>query len=108
ATGRAEDALPGLVRERFTKLRRRLRSVDHAAASDERDHQLHESRKDAKKARYAAEALRPAFGKPAKTFAEGMESMQDLLGDHHDSVVVRDLLRRTAEQAHSAGEPTFT
>jgi len=108
APRRAEDALPGLVRQRFTKMRRRLRSVDHAATSGERDHQLHEARKDAKKARYAAEALRPTAGKPAKKFATGMESMQDLLGDHHDSVVVRDLLRRAAEAAHSAGEPTFT
>src|SRR5690625_690568 len=40
AARRAEDALPGLVRQRFTILRRRLRSAEHAATSVERDHRL--------------------------------------------------------------------
>ena len=73
-----------------------------------RDEALHEARKAAKQARYAAEAAVPAAGKPATALAAAMEDLQELLGDHHDSVVIRDLLREAAVAAHAAGESTFT
>lgn len=69
---------------------------------------MHEARKAAKRVRYAAEAARPALGKPAKRFARRMKSVQSVLGDHQDSVVARDALRTLAVQAHGAGESAFT
>ncbi|MEV6672817.1 CYTH and CHAD domain-containing protein [Streptomyces sp. NPDC051162] len=85
--------------------------VEHALATGpgpERDTVLHDARKAAKRARYAAEAAQPALGKPAKRFAAHMKSVQTLLGDHQDSVMARAALRTLAAQAHAAGESTFT
>lgn len=73
-----------------------------------RDEALHEARKVAKQARYAAEAAAPAAGAPAERLAAAMEDLQELLGDHHDSVVTRDLLRDAGLAAHAAGENAFT
>ena len=36
------------------------------------------------------------------------KTIQSLLGDHQDSVVSRTHLSRQAEDAHAAGEDTFT
>lgn len=69
---------------------------------------MHEARKAAKRARYAAEAARPSLGKPAKRFAKRVKAVQSLLGDHQDSVVARGALRDLGVQAHAAGESAFT
>ncbi|KJY44865.1 metal-binding protein, partial [Streptomyces sp. NRRL S-444] len=69
---------------------------------------LHEARKAAKRARYAAEAAGPALGKPAKRLAKAVKSVQSLLGDHQDSVVARDALHGLGVQAAGAGESAFT
>lgn len=37
-----------------------------------------------------------------------MKSLQTLLGDHQDSVMVRGALRELATEAHEAGENAFT
>lgn len=74
----------------------------------DRDVALHDARKAAKRSRYAAELARPALGKPAKRLARSMKQVQDVLGDHQDSVVAREALRNLAVQAHAAGEPSFT
>jgi CHAD domain-containing protein len=37
-----------------------------------------------------------------------MEDLQELLGDQHDSVVTRELLRAVGMRAHGAGENGFT
>lgn len=85
--------------------------VEHALAltpGEERDLALHDARKAAKRARYAADAAEPALGKPAKRFSKRMKAVQSVLGDHQDSVVARDALRDLAIQAHTAGESAFT
>ncbi|MDT0454003.1 CYTH and CHAD domain-containing protein [Streptomyces hesseae] len=85
--------------------------VEHALATapgHDRDTALHDARKAAKRARYAAEAATPALGKEAKRFAQQMKSVQTLLGDHQDSVMARGTLRAIAAEAEGAGEPTFT
>ncbi|MEE1753606.1 CYTH and CHAD domain-containing protein [Streptomyces sp. SP18CS02] len=77
-------------------------------AGKERDLALHEARKAAKRERYAAEAARPALGRPAKRLSKRIKAVQKVLGDHQDSVVAREELRNLAIQAHSAGETSFT
>ncbi|MGH2603494.1 MAG: CHAD domain-containing protein, partial [Dehalococcoidia bacterium] len=69
---------------------------------------LHEVRKAAKRTRYAAESVAPVFGKPAKRLAKRMERLQDVLGEHQDSIVNRDALRRLGVAAHLSGENGFT
>jgi CHAD domain-containing protein len=84
--------------------------LEHAvdeAREDTSDASLHAVRIRAKRARYAAEAVAPVFGKRAEAFAEAAADLQDVLGDHQDSVVARAWLREAAEggaDAFVAGE----
>ncbi|MFD3942389.1 CHAD domain-containing protein [Streptomyces sp. NPDC058579] len=77
-------------------------------AGHDRDLAMHEARKAAKRARYAAEAATPTLGKPAERFAKRMKAVQTVLGEHQDSVVAREALRDLGIQAHAAGESAFT
>jgi CHAD domain-containing protein len=89
--------------------RRLVRRLDAALAQPTpRDEDLHEVRKAAKRVRYAAESAEPGFGGVADALAKQMEQVQDVLGEHQDSVVIRDVLRRLAREAEAAGEPSFT
>ena len=72
--------------------RRTARAVDRLEATPP-DAALHEIRKRAKRARYAAELGRELFGKPARRFAERLADVQDELGSLQDTVVAEDRLR---------------
>ncbi|MFJ9738367.1 CHAD domain-containing protein [Streptomyces sp. NPDC101166] len=108
ASRKAAKALPAALGEEFGRLADRVDRALRTPAGPERDAALHEARKKAKRLRYAAEAARPALGKPAKRLSKSVKSVQKALGDHHDGVVARDALRRHAVAAHAAGEPGFT
>jgi CHAD domain-containing protein len=69
---------------------------------------LHEVRKAAKRARYAAEAAAPALGSQARRFAKRVKKAQSVLGDHQDAVIARSTERELGIRAHSAGENAFT
>ncbi|MFJ7899387.1 CHAD domain-containing protein [Streptomyces sp. NPDC096198] len=69
---------------------------------------LHEARKKAKRTRYAAEATTPALGRPARALLTSMKSLQTLLGEHQDSVLVRDALLELSALADKARESSFT
>ncbi|MGH3226608.1 MAG: CHAD domain-containing protein, partial [Streptosporangiaceae bacterium] len=88
-------------------VRRRMRRARRVPAGPGRDTALHEARKAAKHARYAAEAVSPAFGKQATRFAKRVKKVQSVLGDHHDDVVARATIRDLGVQAHLAGENAF-
>ena len=104
----AAEVLPPAVRRARRRLRRRMRRARATSAGPDRDAALHEARKAAKHARYSAEAVSPAFGKPARRFAKRVKTVQSVLGDHHDSVVARAAIRELGVQAHLAGENAFT
>ncbi|WP_406160842.1 CYTH and CHAD domain-containing protein [Streptomyces sp. NBC_01005] len=103
-----ERALPRAVLKEYRRLATRIGHALELPPGHGRDLAVHEARKAAKRVRYAAEATRPALGRPAKRFAKRMKAVQSLLGDHQDSVVTREALRTLAVQAHAAGEPAFT
>ncbi|MFI5521067.1 CHAD domain-containing protein [Streptomyces platensis] len=108
AAGRpAPDVAAGAVLKDYRRLARRTEAALAAPAGRERDEALHGARKAAKRTRYAAEAARPALGRPAKKFAKRTKRVQQLLGDHQDSVVARGALRELATQAQRAGEGGF-
>lgn len=88
--------------------RRLLRALAAVPAAENRDAALHEARKAAKRARYAAETAVPALGGTASRQAAQAKGLQQLLGDHHDSVVARTVLLDLAGKARAAGEDTFT
>lgn len=74
------------------------------------DSMLHRARKAAKRARYAAELRRPMDKSAAVKKAEKhFKRIQRVLGDHQDSVVASDVLRRFALIAGTTpGENGFT
>lgn len=104
----APEVVAGAVLKDYRRLARRTEAALAAPAGQERDEALHGARKAAKRTRYAAEAARPALGRPAKKFATRTKRVQQLLGDHQDSVVARAALRELATQAQQAGEGGFT
>jgi CHAD domain-containing protein len=70
-----------------------LQKLCDGLAMDARDAELHQARIRAKRVRYAAEALTPVFGKPARRFARRAESLQEVLGTHQDAVMTIEWLR---------------
>jgi CHAD domain-containing protein len=79
-----------------------------APAGAGRDVALHEARKAAKRARYAADAAEPVVGQRARRFAKRMKAVQSVLGDHQDAVTARTVARAIGMQAHLAGENAFS
>ncbi len=105
----AAKVLPKMVRRSARKLVRRVHAAFEASAGAEREHALHRARKAAKQARYAGEATSPAFGRAAATLAEHAKEIQQILGEHQDSVVACDVLRDFAIAADGrANESAFT
>ncbi|MGW0968472.1 CYTH and CHAD domain-containing protein [Streptomyces sp. NPDC002516] len=96
------------VRKDFGKVADLVEQALDRPPGADRDHAMHEARKKAKRTRYAAEAAAPALGGPAAGLVKSMKSLQSLLGDHQDSVMIRDALRELAALAHAAGESSFT
>jgi CHAD domain-containing protein len=97
----AAKVLPRRAARAYATLRDLVDAVHEAPPGEERDRHLHEARKAAKKARYAGETLTTFFGKPAAAFAAAMERLQEDLGEHQDSVVMRERLADLARRETS-------
>ncbi|MGW1954757.1 CYTH and CHAD domain-containing protein [Streptomyces sp. NPDC001920] len=108
AGGKPKKVISKAVRKDFTKVSRLVEQALELEPGQDRDLALHEARKRAKRTRYAAESAVPALGDPAAELVRSMKKLQNLLGDHQDSVMARQALRELARQAHAAGEPSFT
>ena len=104
----ARRELPRLVARACERVDRAAAAADQAKTASERAQGLHDVRKAAKRARYAAESVVPVFGKPAVRLATRMEKLQETLGEHQDSVVARQIIRELAVAAAGAGENGFT
>jgi CHAD domain-containing protein len=86
-----------------------VRTSDDADSQElEREEQLHEARKAYKRARYAVEVFVPLEGAPARRLAKRLTTLQDVLGDHQDATITRDVLRDYAGRAHAAGDNAFS
>lgn len=109
--GRAARAeLPRLLERDLERLRRRAEAAAAAveAGAPNRDPALHETRKAAKRLRYAAESATPTLGKRAKTLAKRAKRIQEVLGEHQDTVVARVTLRELGAKAYLEHENGFT
>jgi CHAD domain-containing protein len=104
----ARQALPAAVARSYRKTRRRMRTALKVPAGKPREVALHDVRKAAKQARYAAEAVAPVLGRDAARFGNRMKKLQTVLGDHQDTVVGRQLARRLGIAAQLAGESAFS
>lgn len=101
----AARVLVAEIRRTHRRMRRRL---DAALAAPDADDLLHETRKAAKRVRYAAESATDTLGSKAAKLAARMEEAQETLGTHQDAVVIRTVLRDLAGDADRDGEPSFT
>ena len=104
----AREVLPAAVRKAYRQADKRIHRARHTPAGPAREVALHQARKSARRARYAAEAARPAAGQHARRFAKQMKKVQSVLGDHQDAVIARHAARDLGVGAHLAGENAFT
>jgi CHAD domain-containing protein len=105
---KAAKQLPEILDHDYKRMRKAVRRMEAAADDTERDHELHEVRKAAKRLRYAGESAEPVLGAEATALAGRAEQVQEVLGDHQDSVVARGLLRQLAVEVHLSGGNAFT
>jgi len=92
ATAPAAEALPPLMRAAWKRLARSVANLRRKGP----DEPWHRARIRAKHARYAAEALTPVFGKPAKRLAAQLEVVTELLGRHQDASVAAEIAAELA------------
>ena len=97
----AAKVLPRRAARAYATLSDLVDAAYQVPPGEERDRHLHEARKAAKKARYAGETMATFFGKPAAAFASAMEGLQEELGEHQDSVVMRARLADLAQRETS-------
>jgi len=98
----AATAVPVLARRDWKRLSKGIASLPQSPG----DVGLHQIRILAKRVRYAAEAAAPVVGKLATRFADAAANLQDVLGDHQDSVTAQRWLRDAGHgrRAFVAGE----
>ncbi|WP_409179600.1 CHAD domain-containing protein [Amycolatopsis sp. VS8301801F10] len=109
------DTMPPVRKKALRKpLRKTARKLYRAAAATEGlsgaelEQALHNVRKKAKRARYAADAVRPVFGKKLRTWRKNVKAVQQTLGKHQDTVVDRAALRHFAIDGFGENQNTFT
>ncbi len=96
------------MRKEWKRLAKRVRRAAATRGVDERLVLLHEVRKAARRARYAAEVLEPVWPRKASRLAKRLKRLQSVLGEQHDSVVTQRKLRDLAASAAAAGKDGFT
>ena len=99
----ADDVLPRLVRRTWRRLDRTMSAAERAPRGPVQDALLHRVRKDAKRSRYAAEAVRPVVGRDARRYAKAVARLQESLGDLQDGVVTRQVLYELAADDPGSG-----
>jgi CHAD domain-containing protein len=109
AAGRpARRELPTHVRRSLRRVSRAYAAVHQHPPGAERDAAIHETRKAAKRLRYALEAAAAVLGKKAQRAVAAVKAVQSLLGEHQDSVVARPVLRDLGAGAHDGAGSGFT
>ena len=110
----AADELPEVIKRYVKtakkKVRKRLaRAVAARKAGEPSAELFHRARKAAKRNRYAAEAAAPVWGDKSERIVENRKNLQDLLGDHQDSIVCAAFLRDLgARRGIRSGQNCFT
>jgi CHAD domain-containing protein len=110
AADESPEGIDSYIKRAKKKVRKRLaRGVQARNAGEPSDELFHRSRKAAKRHRYAVEAALPVWGDRAEKIVDKRKKLQDLLGDHQDSIVsaafVRDL---GARRGMRSGQNGFT
>ncbi|HSK27207.1 MAG TPA: CHAD domain-containing protein, partial [Jiangellales bacterium] len=105
----SRDVLPPLVTHAWKRLARDAERLlaDEAASGGAPDDEWHETRKAAKKARYAVEACVPVFGSDAAAMAKQLSRVTEVLGEHQDGAVAADAVRGMAASGRVGAEVAF-
>ena len=108
AAAPARKEAAAMVDRAITKVRHKGRAALATEAGEPRDLALHDARRAAKRARYAADVYAAHAAGPAKAVSLQMEQLQETLGDRHDGAVMALLLRDFAARTGGAGGNGFT
>ncbi|MGC0252486.1 CHAD domain-containing protein [Pseudactinotalea sp. Z1748] len=108
ARKKAKKVLPPLVEASIVRVERTWAGALAAEQEAERDALFHRTRKKAKAARYACDALAPVFGKRATRAAAAWEEVTEALGEFQDARTATARLLQIARIAEEQGEPALT
>jgi CHAD domain-containing protein len=97
----AAAELPRLVLRTWKRL---ADAYDGIGAADDPELARHDVRKDAKRARYAAEAAVAVLGDPARRTVRDAKRLQEVLGGYQDGVIASEHLRDAAERANNTAD----
>ena len=82
---------------RVQEVRRAVKALsDHPSAED-----LHDIRIKVKRTRYAAELVRAAAGERGERFIDQAKTVQDILGEHQDAVILEEYLHETIDSSEA-------
>ncbi|WBM79647.1 CYTH and CHAD domain-containing protein [Cryobacterium breve] len=104
----ARTVVPGLVKRDGARLRKAVRAARVVPQGPDHDAALHEVRKIAKRLRYTTESALVLRPKRAARVVAAARLVQDILGEHHDSVVARGVLLTLGMRAFIDNENSFT
>ncbi|MFB4318173.1 CHAD domain-containing protein [Actinomadura sp. 21ATH] len=97
----AESELPKLVVRAWGRM---AASYEAIAVADDPETARHDTRKDAKRARYAAEVAVAVLGEPATRTVRNAKRLQEVLGDYQDGVIAGDHLKAAAARARDTAD----
>lgn len=101
ADRKARKELPALVTRAWERMAKEYASIKSAGDPDAA---RHETRKAAKRARYAAELAVPVLGVAAKRAAKGAKRIQEVLGGYQDGVIAMGHLEAAAARTKDPAE----
>ena len=94
------ESLADLWWKELRRTRRAFAGLDEKSA----DAELHAARIRVKRARYAAELAAHELGESGARFVDAAKKLQDVLGEHQDSVVAEERIRGWAESNPEAAD----
>jgi CHAD domain-containing protein len=97
----ADTRLADLWWKEFNRTRRAFRRLDAASPGEE----LHDARIHVKRSRYAAEVAAHELGEAGERFVDASKKLQDVLGEHQDSVVAQEWIAAWASSRPEAESP---
>ena len=104
----ARSVAPSIISRDADRLRKAVRAARKVPQGPDHDAALHEVRKIAKRLRYSTESALPLSPKRAARLVASARLVQDILGEHHDSVVAKGVLLKLGMQAYIENENSFT
>ena len=96
----ATASLADLWWKEFGRTRRAFARLDRRSPDDE----LHAARIRVKRARYAAELAQHELGRSGERFVGAAKKLQDILGEHQDSVVAETRVRAWGQERADVGQ----